>query len=226
MTRTSTPHPTGPETLGAAIPFFLGQTSPRVLILGLLAATTLRLALGNWTRWDLVPPLVVLAYWPINEWLIHVFILHFRPFRLFGRLVDFPVPQSHRAHHADPWNLSILFIPVHSFIYSLPLLVVTAWILTPTPELATTAVAFYIAMALHYEWVHFLAHTRYTPRTAYYERVIRNHRLHHFKNEHFFFGVSMRGGDHLFRTAPDPKSIPISDTCRDIAAATPSGGYS
>ena len=213
-------HPVGPETLGAAGRFFLHQRSPRILLCALALATGVRLSLGNWTRWDLIPPLAILAYWPINEWLIHVLILHFRPFRLFGRTIDFRVPQSHRAHHSDPWNLAILFIPLHSFTYSLPLLVATAWLLTPTPELAATAVAFYIAMALHYEWVHFLAHTRYTPQAAYYARVVRNHRLHHFKNEHFFFGVSTTFGDQLFRTAPEPKTVPMSETVRDITAPT------
>jgi len=216
MSQPPTAHPEGPETLGAAGAFFLRQTSPRVLLFALTVATSTRLSLGNWTGWDLLPPLAVLAYWPINEWLIHVVILHFRPFRLFGRTVDFRVPQSHRAHHADPWNLGILFIPVHSFTYSLPLLVATAWLLTPTMEVAATAIAFYIAMALHYEWVHFLAHTRYTPQTPYYARAVRNHRLHHFKNEHFYFGVSTTLGDRLFRTAPEPTTVPISGTARDI----------
>ncbi len=216
MTASTTAHPAGPETLGAAGAFFLRQTSPRILLVSFAIAASVRLSLGDWTQWDLLPPLAVLAYWPINEWLIHVFILHFRPFRLWGHTVDFRVPRSHRAHHADPWNLGILFIPIHSFTYSLPLLVATAWLLTPTWALAATAVTFYVAMALHYEWVHFLAHTRYTPQTAYYARVVRNHRLHHFKNEHFFFGVSMTLGDQIFRTAPEPKSVPISGTVRDI----------
>jgi hypothetical protein len=208
--------PGGPETLGEAVPFFLRQASPRILLIGFALAATYRLMLGHWTVWDLLPPAIILAYWPINEWLIHVLILHFRPFPLFGRTVDFRVPRSHRAHHRDPWNLAILFIPIHSFVYSLPLLLGLAWVLTPTPELAATAVAFYVAMSLHYEWVHFLAHTRYAPRTAYYDRVIRNHRLHHFKNEHYWFGVSMSGGDRLLRTAPRQDEVPISPTTRDL----------
>jgi hypothetical protein len=211
-------NPTGPRTLAEAVPFFFRQASPRILTATLALALAARLWAGAWSRWDLVPPLVILAYWPLNEWLIHVQILHFRPFTLLGRTVDFRVPRSHRAHHQDPWNLEILFIPLHSFTYSLPLLAALCYLLSPSTPVALTAFAFYTVMSLHYEWVHFLAHTRYTPRNAYYERVVRNHRLHHFKNEHYWFGVSMIGGDHLLRTKPSPDAVPLSPSCRDILA--------
>jgi hypothetical protein len=211
-------NPTGPRTVRDAVAFFLRQTSPRILIAGLIVVLAARLYAGGWSWLDVLPPLVILAYWPINEWLIHVFILHFRPFELFGFTVDSKVPQSHRAHHRDPWNLEILFIPVHSFVYSLPLLLGLAYLLTPTIPVALTAVGFYLVMSLHYEWVHFLAHTRFTPRLPYYARVVRNHRLHHFKNEHYWFGVSMMGGDQLLGTRPVPESVAISPTCRTLFA--------
>jgi Fatty acid hydroxylase len=212
--------PASPRTLAEALPYFARQTSPRILAVALVIAAGVRLGLGAWSAWDLLPVAVLLAYWPLNEWLIHVFILHFKPFQLWGHTVDFRVPRSHRAHHRDPWNLEILFIPVHSFSYSLVLLVGAAFLLTPTPALAFTAVTFYLAMSLHYEWVHFLAHTRYTPRTAYYHRVVRNHRLHHFKNEHYWFDVSVVGGDWLLRTEPDRDAVETSPTCRTLGMET------
>jgi hypothetical protein len=205
-----------PATLGAAAAYFARRASPRILMGALLAALVARLAVGGFSPWDAVPPLLIGLYWPLNEWLIHVFVLHARPRRIAGRSFDPAVPRSHRAHHRDPWNLELLFIPLHSFVYTLPLLVGLCFLLTPSTELALTALVAYLALALHYEWVHFLAHTRYWPRSARYQRLVRNHRLHHFKNEHYWFGVSMLAADRPLRTAPDPDAVPRSRTARTL----------
>ena len=46
-----------------------------------------------------------------------------------------------RAHHRDPWNIDILFIPSHVFTYAVPLQV-ALWIgLAPTLPLAFTGLA-------------------------------------------------------------------------------------
>jgi sterol desaturase/sphingolipid hydroxylase (fatty acid hydroxylase superfamily) len=75
------------------------------------------------------------------------------------------------------------------------------------------------ALTLHYEWVHFLVHTRYRPTSWPYDRLWRHHRLHHCKNEHYWFGVSMLGGDRLLRTAPSSSRVPTSATCRTLGMA-------
>jgi hypothetical protein len=115
--------------------------------------------------------------------MIHVFILHFRPFVVRGHTIDFRVPRKHREHHRAPWQIDVLFIPMHSFIYSLPLVYALWFAVMPTAELAMTGVLAHLGLSLHYEWVHFLVHTRVVPRSAVYQRLWRNHRLHHFKNE-------------------------------------------
>ena len=88
---------------------------------------------------------------------------------------------------------------MHSFLYALPLLVLLWFALTPSTPLALTGIVAHLALTLHYEWVHFLVHTRYQPTLAYYQRLWRNHRLHHFKNEHYWMGVTMTSGDRLLR---------------------------
>jgi hypothetical protein len=205
-----------PRTLGEALPVFLRHGSPRILLAVLAAAVAIRLRLGSWSRWDLLPIAVLLVYWPIQEWLIHVYILHFRPFRVRGRTIDFRVPRKHRAHHRAPWQIDVLFIPMHSFTYSVPL-VCGLWLAAmPSAALAMTGVVAHFALALHYEWVHFLVHTRVMPRTAAYQRLWRNHRLHHFKNEHYWFGVTMLTGDRLLGTAPALQDVATSRTCREL----------
>jgi len=203
-----------PASLREALPVFLRHGSPRILIAALVLALGARLSLGGWSPWDLVPAAVVFAYWPLQEWLIHVFILHARPFRLFGRSVDFRVPRKHRAHHRDPWRLDLLFIPMHSFLYSVPLLAVLWLSLAPTRALALTGLSIHLALTLHYEWVHFLIHTRVSPRSRAYQRLWRNHRRHHFKNEHFWYGVTMLAGDRLLGTGPELQAVPTSPTAR------------
>jgi hypothetical protein len=209
---------TSPRTIGEAWPIFVRHGSPQILIAVLTLTVAARVWTGHWSLWDLAPVAAALAVWPIEEWLIHVFILHFKPFELFGRTIDFPVPRSHRRHHRDPWNYEILFIPTHSFLYSIPL---TYWLwfsVTPTTPLALTGAVAFFALSLHYEWVHFLIHTRVQPRSRYYQRLWRNHRLHHFKNEHYWYGVTRLEGDRLLRTAPNPEHIEVSPTARTLLA--------
>ena len=208
--------PADPRTLPAAARFFFRHGSPRVLATALLLAGVARAFAGPLSWVDAAIAVGILLWWPLNEWLIHVFILHYRPRVLFGRTLDFAVPRSHRAHHRDPRNLEILFIPFHSFLYTLPLLVGIAWLAAPTPALALTGVTVYLVFALHYEWVHFLTHTRYRARTAFYQRLFKNHRLHHYKNEHYWFGVSLLGADRPLGTDPDSADVPTSETARAL----------
>ena len=82
-----------------------------------------------------------------------------------------------------------------------------------------SVLAVYFVLALHYEWIHFLIHTRYPPRSARYRRLWRNHLLHHFKNEHYWYGVTRLGGDRVFGTAADPDRVPTSSTARSPGPA-------
>jgi len=206
----------GPRTFREALPAFLTHGSPRVLLAALLGAVAARAALGGFTTWDLAPPVVILALWPLQEWLLHVFVLHAKPRRILGRELDGLVARKHRAHHREPWRADLVLIPFHSFVYSLPILVGLCFLLTPTTRLALTALSFYLVLAVHYEWIHFLVHSRVRPLGPHYRRVWRNHRLHHFKNEHHWFGVTMRGGDVLLGTDPDPDDVPASPTARTL----------
>jgi hypothetical protein len=217
-------HGETPATLREALPTFLASWSPRILLASLGAALGARLALGAWSLRDLLPVAVVLLYWPLQEWAIHVFLLHFRPRRVLGRRLDLSVGRKHRAHHRDPWNTGILFIPVESYAFTLPVLVAACFLIAPDARLALTALFTHLALTLHYEAVHFLIHTRVVPRTRFYRALWRNHRLHHFKNENFWYGVTRLEGDLLLRTAPRPSAVAASPTARELfgIAAEPS----
>ena len=67
-----------------------------------------------------------------------------------------------------------------------------------------------------YEWTHFLIHTAYRPRSRYYRSIWRNHRLHHYKNEHYWHGITNTLSDRVLRTLPDQADVPRSPTARTL----------
>lgn len=73
------------------------------------------------------------------------------------------------------------------------------------------------ALGSVYEWTHHLVHTDYRPRTRLYRAIRRNHRLHHFKNEHYWFTVTTSGtADRLLGTYPELAEVPTSPTARSL----------
>ena len=77
-------------------------------------------------------------------------------------------------------------------------------------------IVMFFGMTLHYEWVHYMVHSRYKPKSAYYRRLWVNHRLHHCKNEHYWMGVTMLAGDAVLGTAKKKEEVPTSPTCRTL----------
>jgi sterol desaturase/sphingolipid hydroxylase (fatty acid hydroxylase superfamily) len=70
-----------------------------------------------------------------------------------------------------------------------------------------------------YEWCHFLIHSPYVPRGRHYSAIRRSHRLHHYKNERYWFGVTSNLGDRVIGTNPDPAAVKRSTTARDLHTA-------
>jgi sterol desaturase/sphingolipid hydroxylase (fatty acid hydroxylase superfamily) len=204
---------------------FYRRRTPPLLTAAVIAALALRIALGNWDWRDAVVAVGVAAFTPLAEWLIHVYLLHARPFRLLGRRYDLLAAREHRAHHMAPANLDGVLIPRYAVLIFIPLIALTVWLLSFPIHLvlggeriahaATGLLASYLILSA-YEWCHFLIHTPYRPRGRYYRSIWRGHRLHHYKNEHYWFGVTSTVGDHLLGTAPDQSEVPKSSTARTL----------
>jgi hypothetical protein len=206
-----------PATWPDALRMFSRHASPRLLAALLAVAVVARITLGDAP--GLADLAVVAGYavlWSFQEWLIHVFVLHWKPVTVFGRTLDFRVPRKHRAHHRDPWHAELIFIPFHTFLYTVPVLFGLWLALAPSLSLALTGLTLHLALSLHYEWVHFFVHTRVVPTSWLYKRLWTNHRLHHFRNEHYWFGVTMLSADHVLRTQPERDAVPASPTARDL----------
>lgn len=200
------------RTLTDARRVFLRHSSPRLLVTGSLLSLVALVTAGGWRPLQLVVVAVVLAAHPFVEWLVHVYVLHARPVRIFGRTLDLDQARKHRAHHADPRNVDILFIPLRSLVAG-AVLVAGLCLLLPDTASRLALVAVAAVTALAYEWVHFLIHTDYKPRRAAYRRLYTGHRLHHYRNENYWFGVSRRLGDSVLGTNPAKDDVPLSPTC-------------
>lgn len=203
--------------LGTTFAEFVRHPSPWMLLATLLGVVGWRVALGDWRLSDLWGPLAFLAVFPAFEWLVHVFILHWRPRKLAGLMLDYELARDHRRHHADPRDIPLVFIPWRSLIVVIIATVGLAVLLFPRLGQALSYVATVTAVGLVYEWTHYLIHSDYKPRSALYKAIWRNHRLHHYKNENYWFTVTTSGtADRLFRTYPAKDAVPTSPTAKNL----------
>jgi len=205
------------QSLVAHARVLMRYSGPQFIAAFLVGAIALRVAIGGFSWRDLIGPAVILALEPFIEWMIHVFLLHFRPKTVRGRVIDPLVSRKHRAHHIDPRDLELVLVPTKVLRIALPVAaLIVALVGRSGPGVSTLAAAY--AMLLTYEWTHFLIHSKYRPRHAYYRLIWRHHRNHHFRNEHYWFGVTVDFGDRVLRTAPARDAVPVSPTAKNLAA--------
>ncbi|TNM38457.1 sterol desaturase family protein [Nocardioides albidus] len=205
------------QTLGEVFAEFWRHPSPYLLGTCLSAALVGRVISGPGSWWELAIPLGLGAVLPVVEWLVHVFVLHWRPRRLGPLTLDPLLARKHRAHHADPRAIPLVFIPWRAQLWLAPAWTALAWLVTPTTTSMLTLLVAIYAITSAYEWTHYLLHSDYRPRSASYRRIWRNHRLHHYKSEHYWFTVTSAGtADRLFGTAPDPATVPTSPTVQRL----------
>jgi hypothetical protein len=209
-------------SLGETFLAFLRHPSPWMISVFLVGTLTGRVIVGDWQLDNVWAPLVFVALFPFIEWTIHVGILHWRPRRVAGVYVDTLLARDHRRHHADPRDLPLVFIPWRALIWVI--LVVGAALPmgiglslgAPLAGVLTFMLTQAVVLSI-YEWTHYLIHTDYKPRTRAYKSIWRNHRLHHYKNEHYWFSITTAGtSDRILGTYPDPATVPTSRTAKNL----------
>jgi hypothetical protein len=200
--------------------FFARKPSPIIIGTATLTAAAARVWIGRWSWRDLAVPAIILAAEPFVEWTIHVHLLHRRPTRLGRFTIDTVTARKHRLHHRNPKDLRIVMVPFQALFPAAPIAVgLAAWRLDPPQAAMSLAVGF--GMLFTYEWTHYLIHAPYRPKTAWFRRVSRNHRRHHYRNEHYWFGVTNSFGDRVLRTRPEPGDVPLSGTVRTLGLEAP-----
>lgn len=204
---------------------FVRRDSPRVLAVAAAVLLIARASAGGFGRGDLLVIGATLVIAGPVEWLIHRLLLHAPEDSWTSRRLG--TGHGHREHHLDPPAIDWLmlrgidagvFVVVFGGVtaaWTVPLLM-----LTGAPLLGPFLTAWALAAVglLHYEWVHLLVHTRHRCRSRYYGRLARNHRRHHYRNEHYWLGVTTNSGDRVFRTYPARRTdVPLSDTARTLS---------
>ncbi len=207
------------RTLGSAFSAFMKASQPWGVIVTLAITSTLRAVFGGPLTWrDAVVVATLVALNPFMEWVLHVFVLHAKPFHVGKREIDMFAAVEHRRHHAEPRDAYGSLAPprVALEVTVLSVLLAAAW---PTWGMRLTALVTYGVLGGIYEWTHFLIHCDYKPKGAYYRRLWVHHRLHHFRNENYWFGVTRTLGDTVLHTKPEKDDVPTSATVKDILAA-------
>ncbi|MHB8492222.1 MAG: sterol desaturase family protein [Solirubrobacteraceae bacterium] len=215
----------GVLTLRDCVREFSRHFSPRLIAAALAGALALRIAVGDWGWQDALVPAYLLLSEPFTEWLIHVYVLHSKGITVGGRTLEPLAAREHRAHHETPTELRWVFIPKAALVALLATIMVLVFLYALIAhalaggsllgETTSGLLAAYGILAA-YEWCHFLIHTPYRPRRWYYKLIWRNHRLHHYKNEHFWFGVTTHLGDVALHTNPAQGAVPRSPTARAL----------
>jgi hypothetical protein len=219
----------GPEvkTLGEAAREFSRRHSPWMILGAIVTLAAVRVAIDEPLTWqDAVAVAAMAVVYPFGEWAIHVYLLHAKPIELRGRRFELPTTRDHRYHHRHPNNLMtllldakelaeilLLAVPFVVTVGGLVVLLITGTL--PVGPMLSAAIAGYVLVGA-YEWTHYLIHTAYRPRTLLYRAVWRNHRLHHFKNERYWHGITNTLADRVLGTMPDHRDVERSQTARTL----------
>ncbi len=155
----------------------------------------------------------------LTEYGTHRFLFHASPSRAgFIRRLQH---RLHYDHHTEPNRLDLLFLPLwyvapnFLFVASAGRALLGGW-----PTVISLLLGAMLAL-LHYEWVHYIAHIPYRPRTRFGRWMKKYHLWHHFKNEHFWFGVSNPAMDFLYRTYRSPEETARSTSARTLHPPEP-----
>ena len=202
------------RTLDTSFHEFLRHAAPLLLIGQLAVLGVARGLVGHWSWADLIAAAALVMAQPFTEWVIHVTVLHCPA---DGRLRDKIAGYSHRRHHEDPKDLRFQFI--HPNVVYGGMVVDVVILAIFRHHAALTAVLMATILTLVYEWIHFLIHTDYAPKHELYRRLHRAHRLHHFRNEQYWLGVTARTGDRLLGTNPKKEDVEVSPTAKTALAA-------
>jgi hypothetical protein len=149
----------------------------------------------------------------VSEYGFHRFAFHAEPSR-FGFIRKMQ-HRLHYDHHVEPDRLDLLFLPVWFLI---PNLTLTALAFALLFGWATVASAMFgVTLAIfQYEWVHYVAHIPYQPRTRIGRWLKQYHLRHHFISEKFWFGVSNPSMDFVGRTYKAAREVQRSATTRNL----------
>ena len=190
---------------------FLRHGSVAALLAGVLLQ-----ALAFLFGWLTLSPGLILVgalLFYLSEYGMHRFAFHAPP-------LSWPPARKlqhrlHYDHHVEPGRLDLLFLPIWFLVPNLA--VATGLFALVFGADASASALFGMMLAiLHYEWVHYVAHIPYQPRTRFGRWIKQYHLRHHFISEKYWFGVSNPALDGVFGTFRGPDAAGRSSTTRKL----------
>jgi hypothetical protein len=147
-----------------------------------------------------------------SEYGTHRFLLHAAPSRsAFVRRLQH---RLHYDHHLEPGRLDLLFLPPWFLV---PVLGAASFGYTrAAPRNAASLVLGNVLGLLYYEWVHYVAHVAFRPRSRFGRWMKKYHLRHHFLNERLWFGVTNPTLDVVARTYRHAGDAPRSGNVRSL----------
>jgi 4-hydroxysphinganine ceramide fatty acyl 2-hydroxylase len=190
---------------------FFRHGSVAALLLG-VAVETLLWLLGVVALQPVMIVVGALMFY-LSEYGMHRFAFHAAPLSwpLARRLQH----RLHYDHHVEPNRLDLLFLPIWFLVPNLAV-AATLFALLFGLQAAFSALLGMMLAILHYEWVHYVAHIPYQPRTRLGRWIKQYHLRHHFISEKHRFGVSKPALDGVFGTFRGPAVSEKSATTRKL----------
>lgn len=185
-----------------------------VIMIGVSIAFIVFLNMQLFTWIAAIAIIAGIIFYTINEYVTHRFLFHLKPPK--NPFLLKMLKRLHYDHHVYPNDLKLLFLPVW---YSLPGFTIYLCIIYGITSNIIVTLSFgigMIIMLLVYEWKHYIAHRPIRPLTPYGRWLKKQHILHHYKNENYWFGVSNPVYDFLFKTYKEGKDVETSETARNL----------
>jgi len=154
-----------------------------------------------------------LAFLP-QEWLTHVYILHWKGIR--DERTYTWMYRLHYGHHDYPKRHDLMYMPLWLTVPMTSLNLGLFWLACPDARSMWAAFAGALGGYLLFEWSHLLCHVPYVPKARIWRDIRDRHLAHHFVTEHRWFSVSPPAQwiDTLARRDGPRSEAARSPTCR------------
>lgn len=183
-----------------------------ILVFVVVAAVLLG---GHWSEWPTwVGVLAGAALFFSTEYTTHRYLFHMKPPK--NAQLRKLLHRLHYDHHEVPHELHLLLLPLWYSVPNFTILWGLAYLVTGSAVVTWSIVLGGVLGMLYYEWVHYIAHRPIKPRTPWGRWMKKVHLWHHYKSEHYWYGVSNPLMDYLMGTFQDEKAVEMSPTARKL----------
>ncbi len=165
---------------------WLRHGSNALLVVAALALAVLFSVGALSFTWWAVP--IGIAFFFVNEYTTHRFGFHAKPSTIAPML--WFQRRMHYDHHREPDRIDLLFLPWWFVAPVTALFFGLFFAITHSVALSCSLFLGALIGVAYYEWVHYIAHIPYRPRSPWARYMKKYHLWHHFKSEHHWYGVT------------------------------------